>query len=333
MLSLATFNRSHLDETVSARGGLAIRIVERPGRWMSADRLASVVGDLTTVVRSCIPAGDLAYGAASGDAGRLDASILTIVYDRDSRPIAFNALSILDCELRGRPVDVLHLGLVLVDPSARAQGFSSLLYGLTCFLLFARRQLRPLWISNVTQVPAVFGMVADNFASVYPTSDPADRQTFDHLHLARQIMNRHRSAFGVGEEAEFDEGRAVIRNAYTGGSDNLKKAFDAAPQHRDPAHNETCRRELDYDRGDDFLQLGQFNLHVAAGYFGRSANVVSPTALAVRFATLGVQSLVAPALQWFSAGVSWGELRPALPLVTGRRRAAAAPHAPRTAER
>lgn len=330
MLSLATFRRSYLDETVSARGGLRIRIVERPGRWMSPERLASVVDDLRTIVRRCIPSGELGYGAASGDAGRLDASILTIVYDRDGHPIGFNALSILECELRGRPVDVLHLGLVMVDPGVRAGGLSGLLYGLTCFLVFARRQLRPLWISNVTQVPAVFGMVADNFANVYPTSRAGDRQTFDHLHLARQIMSRHRFAFGVGSEAVFDEARSVILDAYTGGSDSLKKLFDGAPKHRDPVHNETCERELDYARGDDFLQLGQFTLQIASRYFTRSAKVISPGALALQFGASALQSIVAPALQWFCADAPWGELRPSLPFRALRPDAA---HTPRTAAR
>ena len=333
MLSLATFRRSHLDETVAARGGFRIRILERPGRWMPPDRLARVVEDLQTVVGRCIPEGALGYGAASGDEDRLGRSILTIVYDRDGRPVGFNALSILECELRGRPVDVLHLGLVMVDPGVRAAGLSGLLYGLTCFLVFARRQLRPLWVSNVTQVPAVFGMVADNFANVYPTSNPADRQTFDHLHLARQIMAHHRQAFGVGPEAEFDETRSVIKDAYTGGSDNLKKYFDDAPKHRDPVHNETCQRELDYARGDDFLQLGQFTLQIASRYFTRSAKVISPGALAMQFGARVLQSLVAPALQWFCPDVPWGELRPALPMFSRPHTARTAPSSPRTAVR
>jgi hypothetical protein len=333
VLSLATFRRSHLDETVAARGGFRIRIIERPGLWMPADRLAHVVGDLQTIVGRCIPEGELDYGAASGDPDRLSRSILTIVYDSEARPIGFNALSILECELRGRPLEVLHLGLVMVDPDVRAAGLSGLLYGLTCFLVFARQQLRPLWISNVTQVPAVFGMVADNFANVYPTSNPADRQTFDHLHLARQIMAHHRQAFGVGPEAEFDETRSVIKDAYTGGSDNLKKYFDDAPKHRDPAHNETCRRELDYTRGDDFLQLGQFTLQIASRYFTRSARVISPGALAMQFGARALQSMVAPALQWFSPDVSWDELRPALPLFARGTASRTVPPAPRTAAR
>jgi hypothetical protein len=200
----------------------------------------------------------------------------------------------------------------MVDPAHRAGGLSGVLYGLTAFLLFARRRLRPLWVSNVTQVPAVFGMVSESFSSVYPTSDPASRQSYDHLHLARQIMTRHRRVFGVGADAEYDETRAIIRNAYTGGSQNLRKSYDDASKHRNERHNDSCRIALDYDRGDDFLQLGQVTLAAARRFFTRSSTSVSPVAFTLKFALLALESLVAPVIQWFAADTPMGDLRPAL---------------------
>jgi len=316
MLSPATLRRRYMDETVRLRGGARVRIVERPGIWMAPDERRALVDDLQRVVRAAVPAGSLDYGAASGDPERLAGSVLTVVYaPGDDRPIAFNALAFLDCELHGRPIDVLHLGLVMIDPGARASGLSGVLYGLTCFLLFARRQLRPLWVSNVTQVPAVFGMVSESFENVYPTCDPAGRQSFAHLQLARQIMARHRHVFGVGADAELDEERGIIRNAYTGGSDNLKKRFADAPKHRHEQHNAWCERMLDYGRGDDVLQLGQFTLRAARSYYTRSARALSPGALALSFATRALESLVAPVVQWLDARHSMGALRPALPIL------------------
>jgi hypothetical protein len=49
---------------------------------MSPEELARIVADLQAVVATAVPGGELAYGVASGDTGRLDASILTIAYDR-----------------------------------------------------------------------------------------------------------------------------------------------------------------------------------------------------------------------------------------------------------
>jgi hypothetical protein len=71
-------------------------------------------------------------------------------------------------------------------------------------------------------------MVSETFSDVFPSPHPAARRSFAHLQLARGIMSRHRAVFGVGDEAGFDEARFVIANAYTGGSDALKKAFETA---------------------------------------------------------------------------------------------------------
>ena len=311
MLSPATLNRRYLNESVSARDSARVRIIERPGRWMTSAAVDDLLSQMQRIVRAATPAGTLGYGAASGDRARLDDAIITIVYDRTGIPIAFNALALIDCELRGRPIEVLHLGLVMIDPAHRAGGLSGVLYGLTAFLLFARRRLRPLWVSNVTQVPAVFGMVSESFHDVYPTSDPERRQSYDHLHLARQIMQRHRRVFGTSESAEYDEARAVIRDAYTGGSDNLKKSYDETAKHRHDPHNETCRRTLDYDRGDDFLQIGQVTLAAARRFFTRSAVGVSPVGISLKFGLLALEGLVAPVIQWFAADTPMGDLRPA----------------------
>ena len=51
---------------------------------------------------------------------------------------------------------------------------------------------------------------------------------------------------GRAVDAGFDEARFVITNAYTGGSDALKKSLETAPRHRDEQYNAFCARELDY---------------------------------------------------------------------------------------
>ena len=69
-------------------------------------------------------------------------------------------------------------------------------------LLLVRGGLRPIWVSNVTQVPAVVGMVAESFGQVFPAPPrpgrPAPRRSLTHLLVARQIMQHHRHVFGVG---------------------------------------------------------------------------------------------------------------------------------------
>lgn len=284
---------------------------------MSPQDLSALLADMRTVVARSMDA-DLEYGVLSGDMERLRQAIVTILYDKTTKqPVAFNALSLMPLEVRARPVEAVHLGLVMVDPSYRAQGFSWILYGLTCVLLFVRRGMRPLWVSNVTQVPAIVGKVAEAFPTAYPNPFAETRCTFEHSSIARQIMGRHRSVFGVGDEAKFNEHEFVITNAYTGGSDNLKKTFDQAPKHRDERANLLCKEKLDYDRGDDFLQIARLDLTSAKNYLMRDVPRGSLPALLYRLLFISLSRLALPLLHWMNPREQMGELRPRVPAHQG----------------
>jgi hypothetical protein len=308
---LEAFSQDTIDLTLRTHAGLRTRIIESPGLSLSQPELEELVSQLRLVAGQTLPAGSLCYGIFSGERERLARAVVTLIYEETTeRPIAFNALSLMDVELDGEREQVTHLGLVMVDPEVQGQGLSWVLYGLTTLVLFARDGFRPKWISNVTQVPSVFGMVCDTFADVFPWPDPAARQSFAHLQLARGIMRLHRAVFGVGDEAGFDEQRFVITDAYTGGSDALKKTFDVVPKHRDEQYNAFCARELDYARGDDVLQLGRIDLAGARRYLMREVPPGSLPALLAASVALALQRLVLPVFHWFDDTRAFGSLRP-----------------------
>ncbi|MGC2778320.1 MAG: hypothetical protein WA418_22070 [Bradyrhizobium sp.] len=311
---LTALGQEAMDLSLRTHAEFRTRIVESPGTTLDDAALAALVTDLRTIAGKTLPAGDLTYGIFSGEREALARAIVTLVSDETSgRPIAFNALAVMQVERDGEPQQVIHLGLVMVDPDARGKGLSGVLYGLTTLLLFIRDGLRPKWISNVTQVPAVAGMVCETFSDVFPSPLPQARQSFAHLELARGIMRAHRAVFGVGDEAGFDEDRFVITNAYTGGSDALKKAFDDAPRHRDDVYNGFCARELDYVRGDDLLQLGRIDLAAARRYVLREIPSGSLPALLATSAVLALQRLVLPLVHWLDDRRAFGTLRPRQP--------------------
>ncbi len=300
-----------LDLTLATGIDFETRIVERPGLWMSQDELSSLSEDLVTVASKTLARGSLTYGVFSGDRKRMNATIVTLVRRKDTgQPVAFNALALMDIATMGEPMEVLHLGLVMVDPDQQSRGLSWVLYGLTCTLLFFRNQMRPLWVSNVTQVPAVVGMVSETFNGVFPTPHRPKQRSLMHLLLARTIMADHRHVFGVGADADFDENRFVITNAYTGGSDDLKKTFSDAPKHREAVYNDFCAEMLDYDRGDDVLQLGQIDLATATGYLRNSVPKASLAGVGVTLVAVMLQRLILPALHWFDGTRHWDTLRP-----------------------
>lgn len=291
--------------------GVFVRVMERPGLWLDDSEMSKLVEDLRAIVKISIPNESLDYGVLTGTREALSRAVITLIKDsKTGEPLAFNALAYMPCVLRGQPVDVLHLGLVVVSPNRREGGFSWILYGLTSMLLSLRSRLRPLWVSNVTQVPAIIGKVTESFNEVFPTPDTKQRASFDHVMLARQIMQSHRSVFGVGEDAEFDEARFVITNAYTGGSDHLKKKFEQAQAHRNSVYNEFCRSNLNYDRGDDFLQLGKMDVAATQKYLTRSVPAKSLMALSLSLVVVGIQGLLLPLVGWFDYRRHQGEIRP-----------------------
>lgn len=310
--AIRSLGRRYLDLTLRQGPGLRVRIVERPGLWMDDAALAALTGDLRLVAARTLPVGGLTYGVFSGDRSRLQETIITLVSRTDGRPVAFNALPVMTIATQPHPTEVLHLGLVMVDPDERSKSLSWVLYGLTCFLIFFRKQFRPIWVSNVTQVPAIVGMVAGMLSDIYPDPGAArgGRRSLTQLILARRIMAAHRHVFGVGPEAGFDAARFVITNAYTGGSDDLKKSFAVAPKHRDPGVNAFCAAALDYDRGDDLLQLGRMDLAAMRRFLTRE---VPRGALAGVLVTAGVMALsraILPVIHWADAGQNWSILRP-----------------------
>ena len=296
-------------EFAAGGGGLRARVLERPGLWLEAEEQDRLVAGMRRVVES-LGIGDLPYGLLSGDRQLMERAILTVIEERSTgRPVAFNAMLALDCTLRGVRVDVIHLGLTAVDPEFRQRGISWILTGFTTFLLFVKNGLQPYWISNVSQVPSVIGMVCDATSHCFPSPEPGARRSFDHAVLGREIMRRHRRAFGVGDDAVFDSERFVILNSYTGGSDHLKKRWEDAPRHRDERYNELCRRELDYQRGDDFLQLGQVDLFTLWRYLSHSLPGEAWTLALSRAVFVVADGLIVPVLQWLTPDLAMGDLR------------------------
>lgn len=309
---IKALGRKHMNLGLRSGKDLRVQIIERPGLWMSSDKLQGLSEQLKTIAEKTLPREGLTYGVFSADAGRMSDSIITLVTNADGKPIAFNALAIMQLDLEPRPVQVLHLGLVMVDPDERSKNLSWVLYGLTCFLIFLRRQFRPIWVSNVTQVPAIVGMVSTLFSNVWPQPQPGrGRRTLNHLLIGRRIMEKHRHVFGVGEDAGFEEDRFVITNAYTGGSDGLKKTFKEAQHHRDQQFNDFCEAELDYERGDDVIQLGQMDLAAMRGYLAREVPRSQLINVLLTGAVLAAQRLILPVLHWSYSREGWRDLRPA----------------------
>jgi hypothetical protein len=249
------------DRRLKLGGGLDFRLIERPGLTMGDSELSALVDGLRAVADRGVTGGKLRYGILSGDRSLLADALIAVVSRRDTgEVVGFNAMLALDVQVDGRPVRVVHAGLCMVDPTLRSKGLCLAMTAAPALLAFVRNRFRSLWFTNVTQVPAVAGVFTTALADVHPAPGRTAPPSPAHTTVVREMVANHRAAFGVGDDAELDAERSVIRNAYTGGSDWLKKSFDECPRHRDVRYNAWCRELLDYERGDDVIQAGRMTL-------------------------------------------------------------------------
>ena len=241
-------------------------IRERPGRCQDTTKQTALQRDLDTVACSA-SAGPLDYGVFSDDPDRFRNRLIAFAHDAlTHEPVGFVAMPLLEIHLNGTRTQLAHLGLAMVDERRQCTGIVSLLYGLCGLYLLARNRGRPMWISNVSQIPRVIGAVCEHFDCVYPGPAPSTVASPEHRSIADTLMRSHRATFGVAEEAGFDPERFVITDAYTGGSDALKKPYTSDIEHSDARYNAFCRDWLDYDRGDDFLQIGRVSIFTVARF-------------------------------------------------------------------
>lgn len=286
--------------TIPLGRSLEFVVYERPGAWCSEEELNSLVKDLRQVAMAGQEGREIPfYGPLEGKRDDMAYRIISVAYDRkQNKPVGFSAQSYLPLEEGQFKTEVVHLGLIYVDPTLQGKSISYLLSLLPNILILIKSGFRNTWVSSVSQVPAVVGLVASNYSDVYPSHLKGSRQSFWHRKLASLIMSRHRSVFGVGDDATFELDHQIIRNAYTGGSDNMKKTFDQSAMHRLPEVNSMCQKNLDYERGDDYLQLGKLGHDVITGLFKNKMRNLSRVHIFLNLLLILIATGLLPVIRW-----------------------------------
>jgi hypothetical protein len=91
----------------------------------------------------------------------------------------------------------------------------------------------------------------------------------------------------------------------------LKKTFEIAAKHRDKDYNQFCQDQLDYQRGDDVLQIGMIDMASGKRYLLKSVPRAAIAQLLVQAGIILAGSIIAPLLRWLDASKPMGRLRSA----------------------
>jgi hypothetical protein len=191
--------------------------------------------------------------------------VVTVAYERRSqRPIGFSAMVYCPVNDGNRVLPVMHLGLVVMDrrPAIRNLLLAIYYFPLACTLLL--RELAPYWITSVSMEPAIIGAVSDCFDCTYPHYRGCTRRDPIRLAIARGIVTRYGTEFGAGPDARLNEDTFVIEGSCCGPSEQLRRDFRETARYPLVSCNSFCRGALDFERGDELIQVAGVSLRTAA---------------------------------------------------------------------
>ncbi|RJO63487.1 MAG: hypothetical protein C4523_20330 [Myxococcales bacterium] len=240
-----------------------LEFLYRPGLRLSDEALADLVADVRAVAATCfkeIPD----YQVMRGTRKELSDKVLSLARRENGQLAGFCSAVLLPVENVG---DVLHLGLTCVRPEDRGAKLTHLLTSKVVLnYLLRRKPVGRTWISNCACVLSSLGNVAVHFDGVYPSPLRNQPPTETHRQIARTIDREHRDKMYVMPEAVLDEEAFVFR-----GSVNRtvfqKEKSDRRYHHRVADLNAYYQGLLDFENGDEALQIGHVSLLTSFRYF------------------------------------------------------------------
>lgn len=233
-----------------------IEYLFRPGEHLSDGNLSRLARGLRDVASECFdPVPE--YQCLLGERAAFADKVITVARDPNGEIAGFCSAILIP--VRGVGL-VLHLGLTCVSPSARG---ASLTHRLTSTLivryLLGNKPLGKQWITNVACVLSSLGNVAMNFEGVFPAPGYAGSPSETHRLIAEAIDQRGRDKVAINDDAEFDPEAFVFRRSVKGTSFQ-KRADDTRYRHRDEGINDYYCDLMNFDDGDEVLQVGHIRL-------------------------------------------------------------------------
>ncbi|MEW6774824.1 MAG: hypothetical protein AB1405_00885 [Bdellovibrionota bacterium] len=242
--------------------GYKVEYLDRPGRSFSMGKIYRLVEELRSIAATCfdeIPD----YQCLKGTREELSDKVITLARDESGKAVGFCSAALLPVSGVG---DVLHLGLTCVRSDARG---GRLTHQLTSRLLaeyLLRHPLSKIWVSNVACVLSSLGNVALNFDDIYPSPFGPEHPSENHLAIARAISAQYREKIYIKPTALFDTAHFVFRGSVEG-TVFEKGEYDSRYRHRDDELNDFYGCLMEFENGDEVLQVGNCSLLTLVRYF------------------------------------------------------------------
>lgn len=227
-----------------------------PGRYMSEAQRTELVTELREVAGECFDEAPN-YQALTGNREELERAVITTARDRKGKLLGFVSALVLKVEEVG---NVLHLGLTCVHPMARGKKLTHKLTSkMLMNYLFKESPLSETWITNCACVLSSLGNVALYFEDLYPSPYGVEVPSMTHINIAREVDRKYREPIAINESAKFNLSTFIFEGSVEG-TIFEKDSLDSRYHHRDKALTQYYQDILDFERGDEVLQIGKVSL-------------------------------------------------------------------------
>lgn len=232
------------------------QVLHFPGRWMSEPEQAAFIAELRETASTCFD--ELPdYQCLRGTREELADKVIAVGRRADGSMAGFCSTLALTVPGVG---PVLHLGLTCVRPDARGDGLTHKLTSRAVVgHLLRRKPLGRLWITNCACVLSSLGNVALNFDDVFPSPFFRGRPSDAQRRIAAELDRHYRDKLYVLPEATLDPETFVFRRSVRS-TVFQKSAEQKAFHHRLWNLNEFYLGLMNFDEGDEVLQVGSVNL-------------------------------------------------------------------------
>lgn len=238
-----------------------------PGKKFNDEQLKILVRELREVASLCFPETPN-YQSLTGERTELERAVITTARDKKGNLIGFCSALVLPVESVG---NVFHTGLTCVHPSARGKKLTHKLTSKLLLKYLLKESLfKETWMTNCACVLSSIGNVALYFEDIYPSPYGLEVPTMTHVNIAKAISKKYREPIAINESANFNLKTFVFEGSVEGTLFE-KDGGDTRFHHRDKKLTKYYQDLLDFDRGDEVLQVGKISLMTFPKYMAKTA--------------------------------------------------------------
>ena len=246
--------KSHTEERDMSK--ITYETIFYPGRSYGDVRLQALTNELRDVAKTCFDSVPN-YQALTGEREEMKRAIICVARDEKRDILGFCSSLVLEVPLYG---DVLHTGLTCVAPKARGK---KLTHKLTSKILLEylvkESPFSSVWVTNCACVLSSLGSVALYFEDIYPSPFGKSHPSKDYSKIAQYISENFRKPIAINDDAVFNPKSFVFEGSVKGAV-FAKDGNDARFFHRNKKITSYYQNLLDFERGDEVLQIGKVSL-------------------------------------------------------------------------